>query len=125
MGETRARATQGALVPLKSRGVLAARSGTAGERAADARARLHANEIEEPGLRAGTRRIGCWRNAGADIARPMFSIALAACERRKDFSRPCGARFADLPRRRAHNGRSTALASILARHSTPKLGSPT
>jgi hypothetical protein len=35
----------------------------------------------------------------ADAALPDVLMALAACERRKDFSRPCGARFTDLARR--------------------------
>ena len=33
---------------------------------------------------------------GADIALPDVLTALATCERRRDFSRPCGARFTDL-----------------------------
>jgi hypothetical protein len=32
---------------------------------------------------------------GADIALPDLLLALAQCERRRDFSRPCGARFVD------------------------------
>jgi hypothetical protein len=35
---------------------------------------------------------------GADIALPGLLIALASCDRRKDFSKPCGARFTDLAR---------------------------
>jgi hypothetical protein len=33
---------------------------------------------------------------GADAALPDVLMELAACERRKDFSAPCGARFTDL-----------------------------
>ena len=36
---------------------------------------------------------------GADIALPDLLMALATCERRSDFSRPCGARFTDLAAR--------------------------
>lgn len=36
---------------------------------------------------------------GADAALPDVLMDLAACERRKDFSAPCGARFADLAAR--------------------------
>ncbi len=32
----------------------------------------------------------------ADIALPDLLVALASCERRADFSRPCGTRFTDL-----------------------------
>jgi hypothetical protein len=32
----------------------------------------------------------------ADIVLPDLLVALASCERRRDFSRPCGARFTDL-----------------------------
>jgi hypothetical protein len=33
---------------------------------------------------------------GRDIALPDLLVALALCERRKDFSKPCGARYTDL-----------------------------
>jgi hypothetical protein len=33
---------------------------------------------------------------GADAAGPDVLMELAACERRKNFSQPCGARFPDL-----------------------------
>ena len=33
---------------------------------------------------------------GADIALLDLLMALAQCERRRDFSKPCGARFSDL-----------------------------
>jgi len=47
--------------------------------------------------RAGSyRRDGLVARFGADIALPDLLLALASCERRKDFSRPCGARFTDL-----------------------------
>jgi hypothetical protein len=36
---------------------------------------------------------------GADAALPDVLLALASCERRADFSRPCGARFTDLAAR--------------------------
>ena len=35
---------------------------------------------------------------GADAALPDVLMDLAACERRKDFSAPCGARFTDRSR---------------------------
>jgi hypothetical protein len=36
---------------------------------------------------------------GVDAALPDVLLDLAACERRRDFSRPCGERFTDLARR--------------------------
>jgi hypothetical protein len=43
--------------------------------------------------RAGSyRRDGLMARFGADAALPDVLMALAACERRKDFSRPCGAK---------------------------------
>jgi hypothetical protein len=39
------------------------------------------------------------RLQGADIALPDLLLALVSCERRADFSRPCGARFTDLAMR--------------------------
>jgi hypothetical protein len=33
---------------------------------------------------------------GADAAGPDVLMELAQCDRRKDFSRPCGARYTDL-----------------------------
>ena len=36
------------------------------------------------------------RDCIADAALPDVLLALAACERRANFSRPCGARFTDL-----------------------------
>ncbi len=47
--------------------------------------------------RAGSyRRDGLMARFGADIALPDLLLALASCERRKDFSKPCGARFTNL-----------------------------
>jgi hypothetical protein len=42
------------------------------------------------------RRDGLVERFGEDIALPDLLLALASCERRADFSRPCGARFTDL-----------------------------
>jgi hypothetical protein len=41
---------------------------------------------------------------GADIALADLLVALSSCERRADFSRPCGARFTDLTSRTAGRG---------------------
>ena len=50
--------------------------------------------------RAGSyRRDGLLARFGADAALPDVLMALALCERRKDFSRPCGARFTDVAKR--------------------------
>ena len=65
-------------------------------RAADARLRLHANEIERTWPSRGDEADRLVARFGADIALPDVLIALAACERRKDFFRPCGARFTGL-----------------------------
>ena len=47
--------------------------------------------------RAGSYRLdGLLARFGADAALPDLLLALASCERRKDFSKPCGARFTDL-----------------------------
>ncbi len=47
--------------------------------------------------RAGSYRLdGLVARFGADAALPDVLMALATCERRRDFSRPCGARFSDL-----------------------------
>jgi hypothetical protein len=37
---------------------------------------------------------------GANAAGPDVLMELASCERRKNFSRPCGARFTDLAAKR-------------------------
>jgi hypothetical protein len=34
---------------------------------------------------------------GVDIGLPGLLVAIAQCDRRQDFSRPCGARFTELP----------------------------
>jgi hypothetical protein len=47
------------------------------------------------------RRDGWLARFGADIALPDVLMELAACERRRDFSRPCGALFPDLAVRSA------------------------
>jgi hypothetical protein len=50
--------------------------------------------------RAGSYRLdGLIARFGADAALPDVLLDLAACERRADFSRPCGARFTDLATR--------------------------
>ena len=47
--------------------------------------------------RAGSYRLdGLLARFGPDAALPDVLMALATCERRRDFSRPCGARFTDL-----------------------------
>jgi hypothetical protein len=47
--------------------------------------------------RAGSyRRDSLMVRFGADIALPDLLLALASCDRRRDFSRRCGARFTDL-----------------------------
>ena len=42
---------------------------------------------------------GLMTRFGAGAALPDVLMALASCERRADFSRPCGARFTDLAAR--------------------------
>ncbi len=50
--------------------------------------------------RSGRYRLGgLVERFGADAALPDVLLELAACERRADFSRPCGARFTDLAMR--------------------------
>ena len=47
--------------------------------------------------RAGSYRLdGLMARFGPDIALPDLLVALSACERRADFSKPCGARYTDL-----------------------------
>jgi hypothetical protein len=47
--------------------------------------------------RAGSYRLdGLMARFCGDIAQPDLFMALATCERRRDFSKPCGARFTDL-----------------------------
>jgi hypothetical protein len=51
----------------------------------------------ERGGRAGShRRDGLVARFGTDITLLDLLVALSACERRRDFSRPCGARSTDL-----------------------------
>ncbi len=45
------------------------------------------------------RREGLIQRFSADAALPDVLMALASCERRADFSRPCGVRFTDLAAR--------------------------
>jgi len=42
---------------------------------------------------------GLMARFGPDAALPDVLMALASCERRRDFSQPCGARFSDLASR--------------------------
>ena len=72
VGETRARATQGARDRIPQ-GVLAARSCTARRDGRQTRQRLHANEIEDPAFARGMRRIGWRRCSGPTSPCPMFS----------------------------------------------------
>jgi hypothetical protein len=54
-------------------------------------------ECERCGLAAGSYALAALiERFGADAAGPDALIELAQCERHKDFSRPCGARFANL-----------------------------
>ena len=47
--------------------------------------------------RAGSYRLaGLLARFGADTASPDLLMELAQCERRRDFLRPCGARYTDL-----------------------------
>jgi hypothetical protein len=51
--------------------------------------------------RAGSyRKEGLLARFGPEAALPDVLMALASCERRQDFSQPCGARFTDLAGRR-------------------------
>jgi hypothetical protein len=51
----------------------------------------------EPLRSSGRYRLaGLIERFGADAAGPDVLMELGACERRKDFSQPCGARFTDL-----------------------------
>ncbi len=55
-------------------------------------------DCERCGRAGRYRLVGLIERFGADAALPDVLLGLAACERRKDFSRPCGARFTDLAR---------------------------
>jgi hypothetical protein len=49
--------------------------------------------------RTGSYRLdGRMARFGPDAALPDVLLALASCERRQEFSKPCGARFTDLAR---------------------------
>jgi len=84
------------------------RDAVAGKEAATLRARIGSHSLGEFPLavvridcprcnRAGSYRgDGLLARFGADAALPDVLMALVECERRKDFSRPCGARFTDL-----------------------------
>ena len=64
--------------------------------------------------RAGSYRLdGLVERFGADAALPDVLLALAACERRADFSRPCGARFAPIGWRTAFPPASGHLRTTL------------
>jgi hypothetical protein len=76
-------------------------------RVPDASARIRSASFPCPSVRiecprcerAGSYRLdGLKARFGADAALPDVLMALATCDRRKDFSRPCGARFTDLGR---------------------------
>ena len=43
-----------------------------------------------------TARTAWWRRSGRDIALPDLLVAVVSCDRRRDFTRPCGARYTDL-----------------------------
>jgi hypothetical protein len=44
----------------------------------------------------GATAVTVWRRGLADIALPDLLMELAHCERRKNFSRRCGARYTEL-----------------------------
>jgi hypothetical protein len=54
---------------------------------------LNASAVAAPGATASK---GLMARFGPDIALPDLLMELAQCERRKDFSKPCGARFTGL-----------------------------
>jgi hypothetical protein len=56
-------------------------------------------ECERCGLAESYRRDSLMVRFGAEIALPDLLMAQASCDRRNDFSRPCGARFTDLAAR--------------------------
>jgi hypothetical protein len=55
-------------------------------------------ECERCGRTGSYRLDGLMARFGPDSALPDVLMALASCERRRDFSQPCGARFTDLAR---------------------------
>ena len=56
-------------------------------------------DCERCGRAWSYRLAGLIERFGADIALPDLLMALAQCERRQDFSRPCCARFTYLARK--------------------------
>jgi hypothetical protein len=56
-------------------------------------------ECERCGRAGRYRLAGLIERFGPDAALPDVLIALATCDRRRDFSKPCGARFTDLAAR--------------------------
>jgi hypothetical protein len=52
--------------------------------------------------RGGRAKTAWWRGSRADIALPDLLVAVASCERRRDLSGPCGARFTDLANLKVH-----------------------
>ncbi len=53
-------------------------------------------DCERCGCAGRYRLAGLVERGGADAALPDMLMELASCERREDYSRPCGARFTDL-----------------------------
>jgi hypothetical protein len=53
-------------------------------------------DCERCGRAGSYRRDGLMARFGPDIAPPDLLVALSSCERRRDFSKACGARFTDL-----------------------------
>ena len=53
-------------------------------------------ECERCGRAGSYRRDGLMARFGPDIALPDLLMELAQCERRRDFPKPCGARYTDL-----------------------------
>ena len=53
-------------------------------------------ECQRRGRAGSYRRDGLLARFGADIALPDLLVPLSSCERRADFSKPCGARYTDL-----------------------------
>jgi len=56
-------------------------------------------DCERCGRAERYRKDGLVARFGADIALPDLLMELAQCERRADFSKPCGARYTDLASR--------------------------
>jgi len=56
-------------------------------------------ECERCGRAGSYRRDGLMARFGPDIAPHDLLVALSSCERRADFSKPCGARYTDLTAR--------------------------